>query len=82
MTTKENTPVAAPEVQEQLTEEQPQATAELTMADLTALKAIVDVACQRGAFKAPEMEMVGKTFNKLNSFLEAAAKNAQPEGQE
>jgi hypothetical protein len=29
------------------------------------------------------MELVGKTFNKLNAFLEAAAKNAQPaQGQE
>lgn len=57
--------------------------ADLTIADLNALRAIVDVACQRGAFKAPEMEAVGKTFNKLNAFLEAAAKNAQPaQGQE
>lgn len=56
--------------------------AELTLNDLNALRAIIDVASQRGAFKANELEAVGKTFNKLNSFLESAAK-AQPaqEGQ-
>jgi len=52
---------------------------ELTLADLNAMKAIIDVAAQRGAFKAQEMEVVGKTFNKLNSFLEAATKPAEPQ---
>jgi hypothetical protein len=62
---------------------QEQAAPDLTIADLNSVRAIIDVACQRGAFKAPEMELVGKTFNKLNAFLEAAAKNAQPtEGQQ
>ena len=76
--TEETKEVAAQEVPAQ---EAP--AADLTIADLNALRAIVDVACQRGAFKAPEMEAVGKTFNKLNSFLEAAAKNSQPaQGQE
>jgi hypothetical protein len=76
------------EIKEVPAQEAPAATpeapvADLTIADLNALRAIVDVACQRGAFKAPEMEAVGKTFNKLNAFLEAAAKNAQPaQGQE
>jgi hypothetical protein len=32
------------------------------------------VASQRGAFKAAELEAVGKTFNKLNTFLESVAK--------
>lgn len=61
-------------VQEQATQE---TSTDLTMADLNALRAIVDVAAQRGAFKANEMEMVGKTFNRLNAFLEAAAKSQE-----
>ena len=73
------------EVQEAPAQEAPaqEAPPELTVNDLNAMKAIIDVACQRGAFKAPEMEAVGKTFNKLSAFLEAAAKQSQPaQGQE
>jgi hypothetical protein len=69
--TEENTveaPVAAPEA----APEQPQA--ELNISDLAALRSIVEVASQRGAFKANELEAVGKTFNKLNTFLESVAK--------
>lgn len=47
---------------------------DLNISDLVALKNIVEVATQRGAFKAAELEAVGKTFNKLNTFLEAVAK--------
>jgi hypothetical protein len=69
--TEENTveaPVEAPEA----APEQPQA--ELNISDLAALRSIVEVASQRGAFKANELEAVGKTFNKLNTFLESVAK--------
>ncbi len=48
--------------------------ADLNISDLVALKSIVEVASQRGAFKAAELEAVGKTFNKLNTFLEFVAK--------
>ena len=47
---------------------------DLNVSDLVALKYIIEVATNRGAFKATELEAVGKTFNKLNSFLEAVAK--------
>ena len=47
---------------------------DLNVNDLVALKSIIEVATQRGAFKAAELEAVGKTFNKLNVFLEAVAK--------
>lgn len=50
------------------------APADLNISDLAALKSIIEVASQRGAFKANELEAVGKTFNKLNNFLEAVAK--------
>jgi len=45
---------------------------DLNLNDLAALRGIIDVASQRGAFKAAELETVGKVFNKLNAFLEAA----------
>ena len=43
--------------------------AELTVEHLYTLKAILEVACLRGAFKASECEVVGNVFNKLTSFL-------------
>lgn len=48
--------------------------ADLNISDLVALKSIVEVATQRGAFKAVELEAVGRTFNKLNTFLESVPK--------
>lgn len=51
-----------------------QPSADLNISDLVALKSIVEVASQRGAFKANELEAVGKTFNKLNAFLETVSK--------
>jgi hypothetical protein len=47
---------------------------DLNISDLVALKSIIEVASQRGAFKATELEAVGKTFNKLNTFLESVTK--------
>ena len=46
---------------------------ELTIQDLGNLRAVIDVASQRGAFRAAEMAAVGATFNKLNDFLNAVA---------
>jgi hypothetical protein len=56
-----------------------QAAPELTINDLHALKTIIDVATQRGAFKAGEMESVGKIYNRLSVFLESVT--PKPEGQ-
>ena len=50
---------------------------DLNLNDLAALRSIVDVASQRGTFKAAELESVGKIYNKLNNFLEAVAKKEQ-----
>ena len=47
---------------------------DLNISDLMAVKNIIEVATSRGAFKAAELEAVGKSFNKLNSFLEAVSK--------
>ena len=69
--------VKAPEAQtaapETAAAPQPQGP-DLNVNDLVALKSIIEVATTRGAFKATELEAVGKTFNKLNSFLESVAK--------
>ena len=56
---------------------------DLTVQDLQALKSIIDVASQRGAFKPNEMVSVGQVYNKLDLFLNAvqAAQAAQaPKG--
>ena len=54
--------------QEPQASEQP--AADLNVSDLAALKSIIDVATQRGAFRAAELEAVGKTYNKLSNFLD------------
>jgi hypothetical protein len=53
--------------------EQKAPAADLNIQDLVGLKSIIDVATQRGAFKAAEMEAVGKLYNKLNNFLESVS---------
>ena len=50
---------------------------DLNISDLAALKSIVEVATQRGAFRANELEAVGKTFNKLNEFLDSVGAKEQ-----
>jgi hypothetical protein len=66
--TQEQQPAAAP------APEAAAAAPDLNISDLVALKSIIDVASQRGAFKGNELEAVGKTYNKLNNFLESVAK--------
>jgi len=50
---------------------------DLTVQDLSALKTIIDVASQRGAFKPNEMTVVGQTYTKLENFLAAIAASQQ-----
>jgi hypothetical protein len=45
----------------------------LTIQDLQALKAIIDVASSRGAFRPNEMVAVGQTYTKLEQFLSSIA---------
>lgn len=54
-----------------------EASPELTVQDLQALKQIIDVATQRGAFKANELMTVGATYNKLDAFLVAVSTQQQ-----
>lgn len=53
---------------ENTTQTQPQQP-DITLADLEIVKNIIDVASQRGAFKASELQNVGEAYNKLNNFI-------------
>ena len=48
--------------------------AELTVQDLTVIRSIIDVASQRGAFKANEMAAVGEEEKKPHKFGRDARK--------
>lgn len=50
---------------------------ELNLNDLNAMKVIIDIASSRGAFKPNEMAVVGQTYNKLTTFLDQVAKQAE-----
>lgn len=62
---------------EQTSEAPAQEGAELNLNDLNAMKVIIDIASSRGAFKPNEMAVVGQTYNKLTSFLDQVAKQAE-----
>jgi len=47
---------------------------DLTVQDLNTLRTVIDVATQRGAFKANELQAVGTTYNKLDTFLSQVQK--------
>jgi hypothetical protein len=54
---------------------------DLTVQDLNTLRTVIDIATQRGAFKANELQAVGTTYNKLDMFLQQVQKaqqDAQP----
>jgi hypothetical protein len=50
---------------------------DLTINDLAAMKNIIDLGSQRGAFKPNEMVAVGTIYNKLTNFLEQVQKQAE-----
>ena len=57
---------------------------ELNINDLVAMRNLIDVVTQRGAFKANELSAVGVLFDKLNTFVtaaEAAQKEQQSKGE-
>lgn len=51
----------------------------LSITDLAIIKNIIDVAAERGAFRAPEMVAVGQVYNKLTSFLNQVVSQAEAE---
>jgi len=62
-------PVPTPETQKP-------AGPDLNISDLNSVRSIIDIATQRGAFRANELEAVGKTYNKLTAFLDQVTKQA------
>lgn len=70
----ENTQAVESQVEEPVANnEEAPAGPDLNISDLAAVKNIIEVATQRGAFKAGELEAVGKVFNKLEAFLSAVS---------
>lgn len=55
---------------------------ELNLNDLAAMRNLIDVVTQRGAFKANELSAVGVLYDKLNSFLEASQKAQEATAEE
>ena len=72
--------VATEEVATEETVAESPAAPGLSIGDMATLKSIVEVASTRGAFRAEEMEVVGRTYNKLAAFVTAAI--PQPEAEE
>lgn len=44
-------------------------TNQITVSDLSQIKVMIEVACERGAFRAPELKTVGTIYERLTSFL-------------
>lgn len=44
-------------------------TVEVTMGDIQVIVNIIDVATQRGAFRAPELKGVGEFYEKMNQII-------------
>ena len=49
----------------------------LSISDLAVLKNCIDIACSRGAFRAPEMQSVGAVYDKLSAFLQVVVSQAE-----
>ena len=52
---------------------------ELNLNDLLAVRNLIEVVTQRGAFRANELSAVGALFDKLNAFLEESKKPQEEE---
>lgn len=55
--------------------------ANINVNDLVALRNILNIAAERGAFKAEEMLDVGTIYTKLSNFLESVLAQAQAQEQ-
>lgn len=61
--TNQDTPTEIPTEQQQKSE--------LSINDLHSLRAVIDLASSRGAFKPAEMMAVGQAYSKLANFLDS-----------
>jgi len=53
----------------------------ITITDLVSIRNVINMAAERGAFKAEEMLEVGTVYTKLSNFLEAVIAQAQEQEQ-
>lgn len=53
----------------------------ISISDLVSIKNVINIAAERGAFKAEEMLEVGTVYTKLSNFLEAVIAQAQAQEQ-
>lgn len=53
----------------------------ISISDLVAIRNIMNIAAERGAFKAEEMLDVGTVYTKLTNFLEAVIAQSQSQEQ-
>ena len=63
-------------------QEQVQQPIGLTLQDMKILAGAIELASQRGGYRAGEMEIIGATYNKLAQFLNANAPAPAEEGAE
>ena len=54
---------------------------QFTIADLAGIRNIIDLACQRGAFRGEEMKDVGLIFERLTNFIVQAQEAAEAQAQ-
>ena len=57
--------------QQEQAQEQAQQPIGLTLQDMKILAGAIELASQRGGYRAGEMEIIGATYNRLASFLKA-----------
>lgn len=53
----------------------------ISISDLVSIRNVINLAAERGAFKAEEMLEVGTVYTKLSNFLEAVVAQAQAQEQ-
>lgn len=54
---------------------------QITVVDLARIKTIIETACNRGAFQAAEMRVVGETYERLVTFLSSVVDNAESQSE-
>ena len=54
----------------------------ITVADLSLIQGIIDLASTRGAFRANELSVVGAMYDKLSAFVQASQPAAPAEATE
>ena len=51
----------------------------LNINDLATMANVIDIATQRGAFRANELKLIGELYDKISAFVKAAQEQAKKE---